>query len=189
MTVQGHTVKKQWRQDALFPFARLTLAPWTVAQGRLAMVLGEAVASVTGTQQQGLSVSLGESAWALMLCEARGGCRCWYLSAAIVPLACLRTDVRGPCRALRGSWEAESPSELIRLSPRSVSAFETWTQSDCCCPKEAGGRVRQRVGALSLPGDTVTCRAARLGEGSLCRGPEREPILGTWAQATERDSG
>ena len=80
MTVQGHTVKKQWRQDALFPFARLTLAPWTVAQGRLAMVLGrlamgEAVASVAGTQQQGLSVSLGESAWALMLCEAGGGCR------------------------------------------------------------------------------------------------------------------
>lgn len=34
------------------------------------MVLGEAVASVTGTRQQGLSVSLGESAWALTLCEA-----------------------------------------------------------------------------------------------------------------------
>lgn len=41
--------------------------------GRLAM--GEAVASVAGTQQQGLSISLGESAWALMLCEAGGGCR------------------------------------------------------------------------------------------------------------------
>lgn len=45
--------------------------------------------------------------------------------------------------------------------------------------------MRQRVGTLSLPGDTATCRVARLGEGSLCRGPEREPILGIWAQATK----
>lgn len=49
----------------------LTLAPRTVAHGWLAMVLGEVVASVTGTpRQQGLSISLGESAWALTLCEA-----------------------------------------------------------------------------------------------------------------------
>lgn len=49
--------------------------------------------------------------------------------------------------------------------------------------------MRQRVRTLSLPGDTETCQVAKLGEGSLCRGPEREPILVIWAQATERDSG
>lgn len=49
--------------------------------------------------------------------------------------------------------------------------------------------MRQRVRTLSLPRDTATCQVAKLGEGSLCRGPERELILVIWAQATERDSG
>lgn len=49
--------------------------------------------------------------------------------------------------------------------------------------------MRQRVRTLSLPGDTATCQVAKLGEGSLCRGPERKSVLVIWAQATERDSG